>query len=423
MEKKEKSGLKRFLKVLGPGFISGASDDDPACIGTYAKAGAILGYMFLWVPLLILPLMIVTQFICAKIGMISGRGLAGNIRRHFPRAVLYPAVLGLAAANTIEAGADLGAMAAAINLVIPLPIPALTVALALIILLFQFVTQYRQLKKVFKWATLALFAYIGAGLLSKPDLTEVVRATFVPTVNFDITFFSLLVALLGASFSPYIFFWLTSQEVEEERAKGHDHRKQLNANRKEMKYLKVDVGVGMLFANLITYFVLLSTAATLFKHGSTDISSAVEAARALEPIAGEWAGWLWALGLLGVGFLAVPVLTGSAAYALSEAFRLPHGLNERPVNAKGFYASITISTIIGVAINFFGINPIHALFVVELINGILAPPLLLLILIMANNREVMGNKVNGRLSNIFGGVATAAMFAAAFGMILLWFKS
>jgi len=419
--KREPNPVRKFFKVLGPGLITGASDDDPSGIGTYAVAGASLGFSTLWTALVTFPLMAAVQFICAKVGMVSGMGLARVLRQHYSRTLLYPVVFGLVIANTINAGADIGAIAAALNLLVPIPIIVMIVPITLLILALQIWCSYRTIARIFKWLTLALFAYIGSAFFARPNIVEVLKGTFIPTFSFDTTFLSTLVAILGTTISPYLFFWQASQEVEEEISMG---RRTLKARRgatdAELKYAAWDVNTGMLFSNVVMYFIILATAATLFKAGKTDIQSATDAAQALRPLVGDGASILLALGLIGAGLLAVPILTGSGAYAVAEAFGGRHGFDLKPGRAKLFYAVIAASTLIGMLINFVGINPISALFWTAVINGLLAPPLLIVIMLIANNKEVMGKRVNGRVANFLGWLTTAVMFAAAIGLVLTW---
>jgi NRAMP (natural resistance-associated macrophage protein)-like metal ion transporter len=420
--KRRRNRLAEFVKVLGPGLITGASDDDPSGIGTYAVAGASLGYAMLWTAPWSFPLMASVQFICAKVGMVSGRGLAGVLRHNYPRWLLYPAVVLLVVANTINAGADIGAIAAGINLLVPgLPITAMIIPIALLVLGLQVWGSYRLIARIFKWLTLALLAYVAAGLFAHPDISEIVPATLVPHISLDPGELTTLVAILGTTISPYLFFWQSSQEVEEEVEMGRTRLWQrLGASDDELKYRAWDVNTGMFFAVVVMYFIMLATGATLHKAGQTDINSAADAAVALKPLAGEGAYLLLALGLVGTGFLAVPILTGSAAYAVSEAFGWRYGLNQNPGKAKQFYAVIVVATLVGMLINFIGINPIDALFWTAVINGFMAPPLLVLIMIIANNRAIMGRCVNGLWTNILGGAATVAMFVAAIVLAFNW---
>lgn len=416
----EPNRLKRYLKILGPGLITGASDDDPSGIGTYAVAGAQLGFAPLWTALVTFPLMASVQFICAKVGMVSGMGLAGVLRRHYPRPLLYAAVIGLLLANTINAGADIGAIAAGVNVIVPVPISWMIVPLAAIILALQILCSYRLIANIFKWLTLALFAYIGSALFAHPDPGEVIRATLIPSISLDLTYLSTLVAILGTTISPYLFFWQSSQEVEEEVHMGRIRLWQRRgATDAELKYAALDVNTGMFFSNVVMYFIILATAATLHASGQTDIKSAADAAQALRPVAGDAAGILLALGLIGAGFLAVPILTGSAAYAMSEAFGWRYGLDENPARAKQFYGVIVAATVVGMLINFVGINPIDALFWTAVINGFVAPPLMVMIMLVANNRKVMRNRTNGPITNTLGWIATLTMCAAAIALVLV----
>ncbi|HMC88907.1 MAG TPA: Nramp family divalent metal transporter, partial [Gemmataceae bacterium] len=420
---REPSPVRRFLKMLGPGLITGASDDDPSGIGTYAVAGAQLGYAALWTALVTFPLMAAVQFICARIAMVSGRGIASVLRKHYPRTLLYAVVLGLLLANTLNAGADLVAIAAGLNLLLPIPIKAVLVPVAILILVLQIWGSYRLIARTFKWLTLALFAFIGAAFLARPDWGEVFRGTVLPTVRFDSTFLATLVAILGTTISPYLFFWQASQEVEEEIARGRRRLWQRRGTTDgELRYAAWDVSIGMFLSNVVMYFIILATAATLHREGRTNIDSAAEAAEALRPLAGEAATVLMALGLIGTGFLAVPILTGSAAYAVCETFGWKCSLDAKPGKAKEFYLVLAASTIGGLVINVIGISPMDALFWTAVLNGFLSPPLLLVIMLIANNKQVMGNRVNGMGLNVLGWATTAAMFAAAAGLLLTWGK-
>jgi NRAMP (natural resistance-associated macrophage protein)-like metal ion transporter len=420
---RESNPVKRFLKILGPGLITGASDDDPSGIGTYAVAGASLGFATLWTAILTFPMMAVVQYICAKVGMVSGTGLADVLRKHYSHRLLYPVLVGLLVANTVNAGTDIGAIAAGINLLVPIPIVVMIVPITITILVIQIWGAYRLIARIFKWLTLTLLAYIISTLLAKPHWGEVLKATFIPTLRFDSTYLLTLVAILGTTISPYLFFWQASEEVEEEVSMGRKNLWQREgATEAELKYAALDVTTGMIFCNVVFYFVILGTAATLHVVGKTDIESAADAAQALRPLAGDAATILFAIGIIGAGFLAVPVLTGSASYAMAEALGWEYGLDEKPYQAKQFYAAISISTIIGMLINFIGINPIQALFWTAVINGLLSPPLLVVIMLISNNKAVMGNRINNRVANIVGWTTAAVMFAAAIGLVVTWVK-
>jgi NRAMP (natural resistance-associated macrophage protein)-like metal ion transporter len=422
----ESNPLKRFWKLLGPGFITGASDDDPSGIGTYAIAGAALGYATLWTALVSFPLMAATQFISAKIGLVSGQGLAAVLRQHYPRWLLYPVVLALALANTINAGADIGAIAAAVNLLVPIPTEALIVPVAVSILVLLIWGSYRLIDRIFKWLCLALLAYVGSALLANPDWGEVVRNTLIPTFRLDAQFLTTLVALLGTTISPYLWFWQASQEVEEQQAaqkraglKRRGFWRLRGPSDTELRYAAWDTCIGMFFSNLVMYFIILATAATLHQAGKTDIRSAAEAAEALRPLAGDAAAVLLAVGLIGAGFLAVPVLVGSAAYAVAEAFGWQEGLDESPSHAARFYGVIAIATVLGLEINYLGIT-IQALYWTAVIYGFLAPPVLVVIMLIANNSRVMGDRVNGRWTNVLGWATTLLMTAAAVTLVVIW---
>jgi len=407
--------------VLGPGLITGASDDDPSGIGTYAQAGAALGYASLWTALVTFPMMWSVQFICAKIGMVTGGGLARVLRRHYPRWLLYPVVGGLVVANTINAGVDIGAIAAAINLLVPIPIAALIVPIAVCILVVQIWGSYRLIATVFKWLTLTLCAYILSAFFAGPDWTLVLRGTLRPTIQFDRRFLTVLVGILGTTITPYLFFWQANQEVEEEISMGRRTlRQRVGATTAELKYAGWDVAGGMFFSNVVMYFIILAAASTLFNGRNTTIESAVQAAQALRPLAGDAAYLLWAPGLIGAGVLCVPILTGSAAYAAAEAMGWKRGLDERPKRAKLFYGVIALSTIAGMLINFVGVNPITALFLTAVINGFLAPPILVVVMLVANNKSVLGEHVNGPVSNAVGWGTTVAMSAAAAALLVAW---
>jgi NRAMP (natural resistance-associated macrophage protein)-like metal ion transporter len=417
---REKNPFKRLLLVLGPGLITGASDDDPSGIGTYTQAGASLGFATLWTAPLTLPMMAAVQFICAKIGMVSGMGLSGVLRKHYPRWVVYAAISLLVVANTINAGTDIGAIDAAINLLLPIPALALVVPIAVGIVTLQVFCSYSLISRIFKWLTLTLFGYIVAAFLARPHWGEVLKATVIPTIRFDHVYLMTLVAILGTTISPYLFFWQASQEVEEELKMGRETlAEREGATDSEIKIAEIDVDVGMLFASLVFYFVILASAATLHATGKTNIQTATDAAQALRPLSGG-ATILFALGLIGCGFLAVPVLTGASAYAIGEAFGWNCGLNEKFHRARRFYGIIVVSTLVGMLINFLKIAPVTALFWTAVINGVLAPPLLVMIMLVSNNKKVMGKRVNGKLTNFIGWSTAVIMSAAAIGMFVTW---
>ncbi len=407
--------------VLGPGLVTGASDDDPSGIATYAIAGAALGFGTLWMALVTFPLMAATQFISAKIGMVTGTGIAGALRAHFPRWVLFPVVFCLFVANTINAGADIGAIAAAINLFISVRIIYCIVPVSLLLVAVQVFGSYRLIANIFRWLTLALLAYIATAFFAHPSLHEVALGTFVPRLSFKVAFISTFVAILGTTISPYLSFWQSSQEVDEERAHGRttlSERK--GASKAELKYKAWDVNVGMALSNLVMYFIILTTAATLNKAGQTDISSATQAAEALRPLAGDAAKYLLGLGLIGAGLLAIPVLTGSAGYAVTEAFGWRSSLDASPSRGKALYGVIAFATLVGMLMNLVGVNPIKALFYTAIINALISAPLLALIMLLSNDKTIMGGKTNGLGVNLLGWATTGLMGLGALLLIGLW---
>ncbi len=413
----ERNPIKKVGLILGPGFITGASDDDPSGIGTYAVAGASLGLATLWTALLTFPLMAAVQNICARLALVSGRGLAGVLRRDYPRPILYSAVLLLFVANTINVGADLAAVADAFRILTGIAAIWLVIPIAVGILALQIAGSYRLIADVFKWLTLALLAYVVDTFIVRPDLGEVLRATVVPTVTFDPTFLTTLVAVLGTTISPYLFFWQSNEEVEEEIAMGKTTlRSRQRAGPAQIRFATIDTNVGMAFSNLIMYFIILATGLTLFPAGKTDIKTGADAAEALRPLAGDLAGTLFAIGMIGAGLLAVPILSGSAAYAICEAFGWRFGLGARWDRAKSFYAVIVVATVIGIAMNFLGIDPIAGLFWTAVLNGVVAPPLLVLVMHAARDRKIMGDRRIGPVLTALGWIATVGMFLALVGM-------
>jgi len=421
---REKNPFKRVLMILGPGLITGASDDDPSGIGTYTQAGASLGFATLWTAIITLPMMAAIQFICAKIGMVSGMGLAGVLRKYYPRWLVVSAITLLVVANTINAGTDIGAMAASINLLAPsIPPLALVVPIAIVIVAVQIFGSYRTLVMIFKWLTLTLFAYIAAAFLARPHWGEVLKATFLPALRFDHQYLMTLVAIFGTTITPYLFFWQASQEVEEELRMGRETlAEREGATDRELRIAEIDVDAGMIFASVVFYFVVLASAVTLHAGGKTDIQTATDAAQALRPLSHGGATLLFALGLIGSGFLAVPILTGSSAYAMCEAFDWKYGLNEKFRDARRFYLIIAAATLVGLLINFLKIPPVTALFWTAVLNGVLAPPLIVVLMFVSNNKKIMGKRTNGPLTNVLGWSTAAIMTAAAIGMFVTWGK-
>jgi NRAMP (natural resistance-associated macrophage protein)-like metal ion transporter len=411
-----------FLKSIGLGIITGAADDDPSAIGTYASAGARFGPSFLWMAPVMFPMMFSVVYLSSKLGQVSGKGLFDVIRDHYPKWILQAALIGVMIGNTIEAAADIGGMAAALQLLIHIPSHWLVFGVTISILLFQVFGSYQLIKKIFRWLALSLLTYVVAAILAKPSIGETLRGTFIPTVQFNNEFLSLVVAIIGTSLSAYLFTWQSNQEVEEEIAMGRIKLWQRKgATKRELKKSKKDILYGMFFSNLIMYFIILSTASTLFKAGKIDISSAADAARALSPLAGDAAGILFAIGIVGVGFLAVPIMTTGAAYDLSQALGWRHSLHAKPAEAKKFYGAIVVITLVAMGMNFFGINPMKALVFAGIVQGFSTPPLMLMIMLMTNNKKVMGKHVNSKRLNFLGWTTTAAIFLASIGLIISWF--
>jgi NRAMP (natural resistance-associated macrophage protein)-like metal ion transporter len=417
------SRMRSALGLVGPGIVTGAANDDPCAIGTYAKAGASLGFSTLWLVPVMFPMMSAAVYLCSKIGMVSGMGIAGVIRNYYSRRLLYPLVGALLLANIIGAGADIGAIAAALRLLLPVPAGLALVGVTVFVLALQTWGSYELLQRIFKWLALALFCYLGAAILAKPDFTEVLRGTLVPRLHFSADYLAILVAIVGTGLSPYVFFWQASQEVEEEVAIGRHHVWQRRGtSNEELRYASHDIEVGMLFGALIMYFIMLCTGATLFQAGHTSVDSAYDAAQALRPLAGNAASLFFAIGIIGVGLLAVPVLTTGPAYALAESFDWKHSLGHKPEHAKEFYSVIVFATLVAMGLNFIGINPLTALFWAGIIEGLLAPPLLLVIMLITNNRQIMGRHVNSRPLNVLGWITTGVTSAAALVLIWTWIR-
>src|SRR5829696_8518053 len=408
----EQAGKRRrgVVRALGLGVVTGACDDDPSAIGTYASAGASLGPAFLWTAPVTFPMMYAVVYLSSKLGQVSGKGLVHNLKDNYPRWLLWPTLIGVLIGNVIEAAADLGGMAAAINLFVPLPIPAIVVAVALVILALQVFGSYELIRNVFRWLALALLAYVGAAVLAKPDIGEVLKGTFIPKIEFSREFLSMLVAVIGTTLSAYLYTWQSNVEVEEEIAKGRTTVEQRRgATESELRESRKDIVIGMLFSNIIMYFIILSTGATLHKAGQ-EIETAAQAAEALRPPAGDAAGILFAPGIIAVGFLAVPIMTTGAAYDLSQVMGWKSSLHAKPEDGKKFYGLIIGFTVLAIGMNFLGFNPMKALVYSEIVQGFSTPPLLLLIMFMTTNRQLMGGKVNTPMINVLGWTTVIGIF-------------
>jgi NRAMP (natural resistance-associated macrophage protein)-like metal ion transporter len=405
--------LVRYFKLLGPGLVTGASDDDPSGITTYSVAGASLGYGMLWTALATFPLMAAVQLICARIGLVTGRGLAGAVRRHYPRPFLYAACLLLLVANVFNIAADLAGMAESATMLTGIPAVVLVPAFGVAILVLTVYTSYATFAKYLKWLTAVLFAYIVAAFLAGPDWSAVLAATLVPTLRWDAVWVATFVGVLGTTISPYLFFWQASQEVEEEKARGRrTSASRRGASDHELRDARLDVNTGMFFSNLAMYFIMLATASTLHRAGIQEIETAREAAEALRPLAGDAAYLLFALGLIGTGFLAVPVLAGSASFAVAEVFGFPSGLDLSPRKGRRFYLVFAGAVLGGMLLDLGGTNPIRMLFLSAVLNGLLAPPLLVLVMLVSGNAKIMGERTNGPWLNALGWLATLLMTGA-----------
>jgi NRAMP (natural resistance-associated macrophage protein)-like metal ion transporter len=412
--------IRSLLKSIGPGVITGAADDDPSGIATYSVAGAQLGTKLLWTALLTWPLMAAVQMMCARIGKVTGQGLASNFKQRFPKWILLAFIIALLVANTINIAADLAGMADAAAMLSGINSRWFVVLFALLIAWATVRLQYRQIANVLKWLVLALFAYPITAFVVGADWGQVLRDTLVPSMPHTKNEWATLVASLGTTISPYLFFWQASQEVEEEKSAGQSTLAQRKgATPQELELRNIDVGVGAFFSNMVMFFIILTTAITLNKHGITNIATTREAAEALRPFAGSFAATLFTLGIVGVGFLAIPTLAGSTAYAFAETLGWRQGLNKELRQARWFYALILVSTGAGIGLDFIGINPVKALFWTAVINGLLAPFLLVAILIVASDKKLMQGQPSSRLGWIVVAIATIAMFTAGVAMFVV----
>jgi NRAMP (natural resistance-associated macrophage protein)-like metal ion transporter len=412
--------IVRLLMALGPGLITGAADDDPSGIATYSQVGAKFGYGMLWVMPFSYPLMAVIQEISARIGRVTGAGIAANIRRHYPKPILYGMVSLLLVANIFNLGADIGAMGAAAKLFLPGPVWVYILLLGGVSLLLQIAVPYTKYVPYLKWLTLALFAYIATAIVVGEPRWQAIRATFWPSIRWNSDYFTALIAVFGTTISPYLFFWQASEEAEDVGVNAEDKPLKQAPEQAPVQFerIKVDTYIGMAFSNTVAFFIILTAAVTLHTHGILDIQTADQAAKALEPLAGRFAFLLFAAGIVGTGMLAVPVLAGSAAYAVGEAFQWTASLEKKPRQAVKFYATIGAATVIGLVLNFIHLNPIKALFWSAVLNGVVAVPVMSLMMILTQNAKVMGKFTLPLYLRIGGWIATAVMLIASLGMIL-----
>ncbi len=412
--------VRTYFRSLGPGIVTGAADDDPSGIATYSQTGAQYGFQMLWLALFSFPLMAIVQEMCARIALVSGRGLAANIRLHYPSWMLFITTGLLFAANAFNIGADLGAMDKAAHLLMPaVSFHLLLAFFALLTLWLQIFTSYASYSQYLKYMTIALLSYVAVALMVDLDWHEVAKHTLVPSITITKDNLLLVCAVLGTTISPYLFFWQTSQEIEEEILAGkttlHQRR---GSNHVEIRAMRIDVWSGMFFSNAVMFFIIAATAATLYLHGVTDIQTADQAAQALEPLAGHWAYLLFAVGIIGTGLIAVPVLAASASYAIAESLKWREGLYRKLHDAYAFYGVIIAAVVLGFVGNFVGIDPIHALIYSAVANAIVAPVMLAFVVHLSDNKHLMGGFANSRLLSILGWITVAAMTVA--GVVAIW---
>jgi NRAMP (natural resistance-associated macrophage protein)-like metal ion transporter len=412
-------GKTGFLKMLGPGLITGASDDDPSGIATYSQAGAQFGFATLWTMVFSYPLMTAIQLISASVGRVTGHGIAGNMRRHFPAWLTFLCIGAMVLANTINVAADIAAIAAATQLVVGGNRLLYAVLFTVLSTVLQIFLPYTKYVKILKWLTLALFTYVGTVFVIKVPWAEALKHTFIPSLSFNAPFFLLLAAIFGTTISPYLFFWQSSQEAEEIKVVKEDKAltKAPEQAPAQMKRIEWDTYIGMAFSNLVAYFIILTTAATLHSKGQTDIQTAAQAAEALRPVAGNFAFVLFSLGIVGTGLLALPVLAGSAAYAIGEVFKWRTGLEAKPKRARKFYWALVAVMVGGLALNFIHIDPIKALVWSAAINGLIAPPIMVVLMLMASKPKIMQQFVISKRLKWMGWCATVVMFAVAIAAI------
>ena len=420
MKKKSSNKLIRFWKILGPGLITGASDDDPSGIATYSQAGAAYGLSTLWTAIIAFPLMAAIQQMCARIGLVTSQGLTGTLKKHYPRPVLYLILLFSFPAIVLNIGADIAGMGAVGNLLFP-SIDAMYFSVVFTILLLGLIIYlpYQKISSILKYLCIAMLVYFVVPFLYKQNFIEIVKATFIPTIKFDKDFVAILVGILGTTISPYLFFWQASVEVEEMKNK----KKHLIVNKKIILDMKQDVDFGMTFSGLVMYFIILTTGTVLFKGGIHQIDTVEQAAIALKPLAGNLAYLLFAIGIIGTGLIAIPVLCGSLSYIFTETFGWEQGLDKKFHEAKAFYIIIAISLLVGLSLNYIGISPINGLIYAAVLYGLTAPVLIAIILHISNNKKIMGEYTNSRMSNVLGFTAMIIMTVAAVVLIYLQVSS
>jgi NRAMP (natural resistance-associated macrophage protein)-like metal ion transporter len=411
--------IKKYWRILGPGLITGASDDDPSGIATYSQAGAGFGFATLWTAIITFPLMAAVQEMCARIGIVTKEGLTGTLKKKYPKSILYLMAVVSFPAITLNIGADIQGMGAVANLMLPqIPTFAFSIIITAFLIFFIIKFPYTKLAAILKWLCLSLLLYIVVPFLVHADWINVIKSTFIPTIHFNKDFFEILVAILGTTISPYLFFWQATMEAED----ISHNRKKIIINKRILDNMKMDVDFGMLFSNLVMFFIILTTGAVLYKAGIRHIDTVGQAAKALEPLTGKLTYLLFAVGVIGTGFLAIPVLAGCLSYILAETFNWKEGLDKKFHEAKGFYITLIVSLIVGLCMEFFGISPIHALIYTAVLYGLTAPIMIAIIMHICNNKKVMGEFTNKRWSNVLGTLALILMSVAAVALIYFQFQ-
>lgn len=409
---------KRFFSILGPGLITGASDDDPSGIATYSQAGAQFGFSTLWTALFTFPLMAALQGMCARIGLVTSQGLTVTLKKHYSKPLLYTMLLFSFPAITLNIGADIQGMGAVANMIFPaIPVPVFSIAITALLMFVIIKYPYQQIARILKWLCLSLLLYLIAPFMVKQDWPQILKNTFIPTFRLNKEFLSIIVAILGTTISPYLFFWQATMEAEDiAHSKRH-----IVVNKRLLSHMKTDVNFGMLLSNMVMFFMILTTASVLFPAGITEINTVDQAARALEPLAGKLTYLIFTIGVIGTGLLAIPVLGGSQSYMLAETFGWEAGLDKKFTEARPFYISIIISLLVGLSLDFLGVSPIKALIYTAILYGLTAPVMIAIILHIGNNKKIMGEFTNNRLSNILGFLTLILMTAAAVGLIYFLF--
>jgi len=410
--------FKRFLTMLGPGLVTGASDDDPSGIATYSQAGAQFGYATLWTAVLTFPLMAAIQGMCARIGIVTSQGLTVNLKNHYPKSILYIMLLFSFPAITLNIGADIQGMGAVTHMIFP-QIPSFVCSIIFTAILMFIIIKYpyQKVAMILKWLCLSVLLYIIVPFMVKQDWITVLKSTFIPNIKFNKDFLYILVAILGTTISPYLFFWQATMEAED---MAHS-KKAVIVNKQIMTHMEVDVNVGMLLSNVVMFFMILTAGSVLYKAGIRQIDTVDQAAKALEPLTGKFTYLIFTLGIIGTGLLAIPVLAGSQSYMLSETFGWEAGLDKKFPQAKAFYVTIIVSLLVGLCLDLIGISPIQALIYTAILYGITAPVLIAIVMHIGNNKKIMGPYTNSKLSNILGGITLLLMTAAAVAVVYFQF--